>query len=329
MIVWAIILFLVGLFLSGFFSGCETGFYRASRVRIVIAGLDGDRISQSLLKLINNPAWFVATTLIGNNVANYLVSLAIVLGTKALVTGDHGAVELVAPLLLSPVLFVYGELLPKNLYFQAPNRLLRFSAPLVLFFSVLFSPVAMLLWGLSRILESVVGRSPERLRLALARKEVQQVLLEGMEVGILHPTQRLLAQSFFLQASKPVRDLCTPLARVEAISSRLTRAEARRQAARRRLPDLPVYKGNRSNLIGVVHTVELWVNPGDPKQRLDPHPFYRVRGSELFGEVLMQMQARRETIALVVGEDDKPVGLISIDQLTDPLLRGPLGALRR
>jgi len=78
-LIWTLALLLLGIFLSGFFSGSETGFYRASRVRIVIASLDGDRMSKALVKLINNPALFVATTLIGNNVANYVTSLAIVL----------------------------------------------------------------------------------------------------------------------------------------------------------------------------------------------------------------------------------------------------------
>ncbi|MDA7903960.1 DUF21 domain-containing protein, partial [Mariniblastus sp.] len=108
-----ILLLLLGIFLSAFFSGCETGFYRASRVRFVIAGLDGDLISQYLIKLFNNPTLFVATTLIGNNVANYLTSLAIVLLAQQM-TGSNAA-EMLAPILLSPLLFVYGELLPKNL----------------------------------------------------------------------------------------------------------------------------------------------------------------------------------------------------------------------
>lgn len=84
MIALPILLLVIGVFLSAFFSGMETGFYRASRVRVVMAGLEGDRISQSLLKLINNPTWFVATALIGNNVANYLTSLSLVLLTAAI-----------------------------------------------------------------------------------------------------------------------------------------------------------------------------------------------------------------------------------------------------
>ena len=328
MILWAVLLLIAGVFLSGFFSGSETGFYRASRVRIVIANLDGDRISGFLLKLINNPTWFVATTLIGNNVANYIVSLAIVLGAKSLVTGDNMATELIPPLLMSPVLFVYGELLPKNIFFRAPNRLLRFGAPLFLFFSIVFAPVSMLLWGMAKILENVVGSNPETVQMTLAKKEVQKVLLEGMEAGILHPTQRLLGQNFFLQAAKPVADLCTPIAKFEAVSNETSAENVLKISSRKRLPDLPVFQSERHNLVGYYRAVDLWVAQ-DSNELPEILPFFRVHASELFGEVLMQMQANRETIALVINDEESPIGLITIDQLTDPLLRGPLGSLRR
>ena len=98
MILAAIVLLAFGVFLSAFFSGSETGFYRASRVRILIDALDGDRISKFLLLLVNNPTLFVATTLVGNNVANYMVSMAIVLFTRAVYTGDNSAVELIGPI---------------------------------------------------------------------------------------------------------------------------------------------------------------------------------------------------------------------------------------
>ena len=56
-----LILLAIGIFLSAVFSGSETGFYRASRVRIVMAGLDGDNVSRGLLKLINNPTFTSAS----------------------------------------------------------------------------------------------------------------------------------------------------------------------------------------------------------------------------------------------------------------------------
>ena len=319
-------LLLIGVFLSAFFSGSETGFYRASRVRIVIAGLDGDRVSQYLIKLINNPTLFVATSLIGNNVANYLTSLAIVLITKSATTSS--AAEMLAPILMSPLLFVYGELLPKSLYYQAPNFLLRFSAPLFLFFTCLFAPVAAVLWGMGRLLETWLGQSPEKIRLTLARNELQKVLEDGFEAGILHPTQRHLGQSFFLVASKPISEFCTPISRVQSISVNVSKHEATRFARRQRAADIPVFRGSKNQLVGYVRTIDLLVNQtSSPAQLL--RAFHEIKSTELFGEAILQMQASRVTLARVVGANGKTIGLLSVDQLTEPLLNGPLGSLKR
>ena len=325
MIVWAVLLLLIGVFLSAFFSGSETGFYRASRVRMVIDGIDGDKISEYMLKLVNNPTLFVATTLIGNNVANYLTSLAIVLGARQLTTGS--VAEMLAPVLMSPLLFVYGELMPKNLFYQAPNRLLRVAAPLLLVCTCLFAPIAAVLWGFGRLLEQLLGQSPEKIRMAVARKEVEQVLEEGYEAGLLHPTQRHLGQNFFIVASKPVKEVCTPVARIESFDCKTGREDILKTARRKRLSDIPVWNGTRNNLTGYLRTIDLIVQ-GD-QETVVPRELPAISGEELFGEALIQMQARRETLARVVGSGGHTIGILSIDQLVNPLLKGPLGSLRR
>ena len=327
MIFVALGLLAVGVFLSASFSGSETGFYRASRVRLVIASLDGDRFSTWLLKLINQPSAFVATMLIGNNVANYMTSLAIVLLTHAFTTSP--VAEMMAPIIFAPLLFVYGELLPKNLFYLAPNFMLRLVSPLILCSAVLFAPVAGVLWGLNLLLERLVGWSPQRVRTVLARKELQEVIEEGLEAGILHPTQRQLGQNFFVVASKPVKDVCTPLLRMVAVKVDTPRDRALKLARSKKLPDIPVFEGTRSNLIGYVRTVDLLVDNSRKITAKKLEPLMTIPSRELFGEAILQMQANRQTLARVVGAGGQTVGLLSIDQLTDPLLAGPLGSLKR
>ena len=324
---FALALLAVGVFLSACFSGSETGFYRASRVRLVMEALDGDRMARYLLKLINQPSLFVATMLIGNNVANYMTSLAIVLLAQAFT--QFQAAEMLAPILLSPFLFVYGELLPKNLFYHAPNFMLRLASPLVLFFAVLVFPVAILLWAVNWLLERMVGASSQRIRSVLARRDLVEAIDEGTEAGILHPTQRELSQNFFVVASKPVREVCTPLARVTAINVNTPREKVLKLARSRKLPDVPVFENTRNNLIGYVRTIELIVNAKRKINAKTIEPLMKIPADEVFGEAVMQMQADRQTLALVVGANERPVGLLSIDQLTDPLLEGRLGALKR
>ena len=97
-------------------------------------GLKGDKVAKRLLWLTNNPSLFVATTLIGNNIANYLTSLAIVLGSRLVVGRPSLIVDILAPIALAPILFIYGESLPKRLFLKMPNYLLRKSGLLFMFF---------------------------------------------------------------------------------------------------------------------------------------------------------------------------------------------------
>ncbi len=327
--IWILLMLFLGVFLSGFFSGSETGFYRASRVRFVMDGIDGDRISKRMLWLFNNPTLFVATTLVGNNVANYLVSFGVVLAARYVFPSDASTAEILAPIALAPALFVYGELLPKNIFFLEPNRMLRRAAPLFLFFTILFVPVAAVLWSLGRFLEKMLGQSPEKVRLHLARRELQDVLQEGQEAGLLHPSQRLLGQNFFLVASKPVGEVCTPLGRAECLPVDSDPEEIKKLARRKTLSEVMLYDRLRSKPLGYVRTLDLWVQDSGSVGQPEPRGLMKIRHSELFGEALLQMQAKREPIALIVSENDQPMGLLSINQLTDPLLKGPLDSLRR
>ena len=329
--IWlALILLILGVGLSAFFSGSETGFYRASRVRIVMDALDGSWTSKFLLILTNRPPLFVATALIGNNLANYMTSMAVVIVAGILYPSGSAAVELIAPVLMSPFLYVYGESLPKNIFFLAPNRLLKFFAPILLLCTILFAPIALVLWGLARILERLLGESPDKIRLVLAREELEKVLDEGEEVGLLHPTQRLLADNFFAQASRPVKEICTPLTKAYVVPNSTPAAELRKRAARNRMADIPVCGKNKNEIVGYYRLIELLVQSDSQTTELpELHAIGDVNANELMGETLLQMQAKHETLVKVVDDRGNTIGLLSMDQLTNPLLNGPLLNLRR
>ncbi len=318
---WIAILALAasGLFLSAFFSGSEIAFYRATRLRLLLDALGGDPISRGLLWLNNHPAMFVATTLVGNNTANYVTSFAIVMGVSK--AGGGFTAELIGPLLLAPVLFVYGELLPKNMCLQAPNRLLRRSGPLFLFCVGLFAPVSLLLWGLNKVLERLVGQAPEQVRLTLARRELQGALEEGHEAGILHPAQRGLAQGIFAVAHQPVARFTTPLEQLPRARSDMTKREILRLARRYRIAVVAVESPEvRGQLIGYVRVIDLGLSEAD-----DVGPLRRlldVRDDTSHVAVLMRLQSAKENLARVVDAAGKTVGIVTADRLREPLLGG-------
>ncbi len=185
----ACLLFLIGLSLSAFFSGSETGLYRVSRTRLVLDGLSGSRAAHGMIWLLNHPTIFIATTLVGNNIANYLTSLSVVWAV-ATFFGPNSTAELIGPMLMTPIVFVFGELLPKYLFYHAPYRLIHATRPFLLTATVLLAPVSLILGLLGSALRLLTGQTPFRLRLAMARGELDQVLRDGHEAGILAAGQR-------------------------------------------------------------------------------------------------------------------------------------------
>lgn len=309
-----------GLALSALFSGSETGLYRVSRVRLVLDALAGDTVARLLLWLVNRPSLFVATVLVGNNLANCAVSLGIVLGAQRIFAGGGHAVELLAPLALTPVLFVYGELLPKDLFLRAPNRLLRRGAPAFLAFTAAFLPVSLLLWGVNLLAARLIGRSPQQVRLALARRELQRVLEEGHEVGILRPSQRDLADGVFAVAGRPVREFAQPLRDAARARSDMSKDEVLRLARRLQIAAVPVEDAAApGKLLGYVQVIELALAPGEGIAPM--RPLLQFRGSDAHLLALMRMQSAKEGLAAVVDERGEVVGLVTAARLRAPLFR--------
>ncbi len=316
-----ILLFAVALFFSAFFSGAETGFYRVSRVRLALDANSGNATARSLLQLTNHPTLFVATTLVGNNLANYLTTMAIVLGTQRLFGEGQLLLDIVAPVVASPVLFVYGELLPKHMFYLAPNRLLGIGGPLFLACTVLFAPVSSLLWLMGRLLELIVGESPVRVLERIARSELQRVLEEGHEAGILEPAQRQLARGVFRVASEQAVKWMTPLARVGAVSDSSSFADVMRAFKRSRVPQIVVTRGKSQNLVGYLRWADLNLNTGNWRDAT--RPLIAIRHDESHLIALVRLYNRAETLGEVVDGTGKTIGVVAADDLLEPLLNTP------
>lgn len=314
---WIICTFAVGLFLSAFFSGSETGFYRVTRFRLAIDGLSGDPISRGLLWLTNNPALFVATTLIGNNLANYLASRSIVEATQHLIGGNQVAGDIVVPLLVSPFVFVYGELLPKSLFYLAPNKLLRAGGPLFLVCGIVFAPISAMLWVMARGLQWLVGESPEILRLRLARNELQKVIDEGHEVGILHASQRSLSHAVIEVANDSVTRYCTPSSRMSSVSAVAARSEVLKLARRHRTNTLLVTGDSSREITGYVRIIDVHLTDSDWNTAV--LPLIEIRQDTSHLTALFRLQANHEPMARVVDSQGRGVGIIHAGELVKAL----------
>jgi len=307
---------LFGLFLSAFFSGSETGFYRATRLRLVLDAMAGDRTARGLLFLTNHPALFVATALVGNSVANYMISLAAVIAMSEVFPLLKEPAEIIASIVLAPIALVYGELLPKNLYLQAPNRLLRRGGALFLFFVVLFFPLAGMLWLLGRLLARVTRTAHEPIRLVLAQRELRRILAEGHEAGILHPAQQSLAHGILAIARKPVRQFLTPPGHLVQVRADMSKQAVLRLAERNHTAVIPVADAT-GRLVGYVRVVDLGLHEGNDLAPVRSLPEVRDDSSHL--TALMRLESSGDSLARVVNARGDTLGIVTLERLREPL----------
>ncbi len=310
------LLLLLGLSLSAFFSGSETGFYRVTRVRLVMDAKSGRWMPRMLLWLANHSTVVVATVLIGNNIANYLVSFGLLLMGQRMFSGSV-QMQSVLPLLMTPFLFVYGELLPKYLYYQVPYRLLSRGAPLMVLFAVLFSPVSALVIALERIWQRSLGSNSVKAGTRLERQELQRVLVEGQEAGVLLPVQREIAQNMFTYGVRPVRQFALPLRAMPLVTVQADREEIIAQSLRRGQTLVGVVDAAQQRLLGCYLIADLLIDTTRPPEML---PVFRTVGSESSIQVLTRLQSSPSPLVAIDDPSGRTLGVVDKERLMGLLL---------
>ncbi|MCA9259059.1 MAG: DUF21 domain-containing protein [Planctomycetales bacterium] len=313
-------LFLGGMTLSAFFSGSETGFYRMTRLRLVMEAAEGDLISKGMLWIASQPSLFVATMLVGNNIANYVTSLAVVMGTRHWLPAGSAVVDLLVPIAVAPVLFIGGELAPKNLFFNAPNRLMRRAAPALAVCIVLFAPITVLLWLWTLLLKALAKQPPQEIRGTLARRELAQLMTEGHEAGILRPVQRRLAQNMLALAGRSVRQFATPSARVARVTTTMSRSEIMRIAQTHGRALLPMEDPrNKRQLVGFIRAVDVVLD--DSADPLKPQPLVELSEDDTYLAALEKIGSAGDALARVANARGETLGFVTGRELRLALFR--------
>lgn len=315
----ALLVFFVGLRLSGFFSGSETGFYRVSTLQLTLQKQRGDAVGSRLYYFVNHPERFVATTLVGNNVANYLTTLAIGMMVTVCVAEASGALEIVATLMMTPVIFIFGELIPKSLYYRAPMQLLRNGSLGFSFCYYCFLPISYPLIVVSRLVSKLGSSDKRPMEIVFGRTRLYGVLEEGQKEGILTGLQRNLAENLMQVAEDPVSLAMVPASVVPGTRESSSFSEVMEVARRTESPyvlmhdDQQRYAWTSFVRIADVHASNM--SPRLVKQLL---PAFDANTPRI--EVLTQLMEQRMPLGRVT-RDGRTIGIIRRQTLVSQLFR--------
>ena len=219
-LIGASLLGIVSLTLSAVFSGMETAFYRVSKLRLKLDAIAGDRTAKRFLWFANNPSFFIATLLVGNNMTTYAASVSMVLFVGIIFSNTGGFyAELAATLILTPIFFVWGEMFPKYIALNLPNKILRLFSPVVMVFCWIFLPLTIVLWSINRMIAAVFHKSKDAISLSLGRREMLGVLAEGKNTGLLSDAQRRMAEGIFNCSNQFITHYAMPQSQLPTVTT--------------------------------------------------------------------------------------------------------------
>lgn len=320
----ALAVVIVSLAFSAFFSGAETGLYCVSRIRIQLGVHAHDRAAMRIDRLLKNPASAISCALIGTNLMNYIATSGTAFLFAELFHLRSVDTELYTIAILTPVVFVFGEVVPKSLFQQHPYRLLRSGAGLLSVSSLVFHVTGFVgLVGLiSGAFERLVRADQRGAREATPKRRVAALLQEGL-IGHAHDNgQAELIDRICRLSETAIQSVMVPRNRIQSIAARADRREFMRLAQRAPFSRLPVYEMRRTHIVGYVDvahllTAEDWETVGD---RLEP--IITLSPHQSVASATAHLQRKGRDIAVVTDTGGMLLGLVTLHDLTDEVLGG-------
>lgn len=312
-----------GVVSAGLFAGLETGMYTMSHVRLSVRAARGDEDSARLAREYARPKRLLSTLLVANAIGGWLASFGVSQIFDGLGFGPVQAV-LLDLLVLVPLVFLFGEVLPKDLFRVHADRWMPRYATLLMSLRILLcaTGIVPLVAGIGTLASRLFRRSGSA-ELLEARARVSALLAEGAGSGGLSETQLGFADRVFTMRGIAVGQEMRVWRDVASVGIGASPAERARIFVQSGASRLPVVDAT-GRVSGVVVAVDHFAAPDSSTSAL-VRPLFTLAPSMSALEAIQAMRRERAQLALVADRPERPLGIVSLKDLVEPLV-GDLAA---
>lgn len=320
-----IIYLLITMAFSAFFSGMEIAFVSVDKLRFEMDRKGG--VSSRILSLFfRNPNDFISTMLVGNNIALviYGILMAQIIGDNLLAgwITNHFVMVLVQTVISTLIILVTGEFLPKTLFKINPNLALNVCAvPLFICYVVLY-PISKFSSGVSYLFLRLFGMKVNKEASAKAFGKVDldyfvQSSIDNAESEETLDTEVKIFQNALDFSAVKIRDCIVPRTEVVAVALDTSLEELKGRFVESGISKIIVYDGNIDNVVGYIHSSEMFRSPKDWRDHVKEVPI--VPETMAAHKLMKLFMQQKKTIAVVVDEFGGTSGIVSLEDLVEEI----------
>lgn len=309
-----ILLFLLLLAMSAFFSSAETAFFSLNPVRLEkLKRRDRSALRIELLK--DDPNQLLATILLGNMFVNiFLSSLSAVIFYELL--GQEGLI--LSALLITSLILFFGEIVPKSLAYYSAERVALFAAPIVDILNSIFYPISALIIKVSEAMFVFFFRGVHMHKEEVMTEEALKMALEvSVLQGNIDEDLEEMIQSVLSFSDIEASTVMTPRIDVNRISIGENRDKIEGMLKAYKHSYIPVYKDKIDNVVGILRTKDFFLKDLAIRQ-LMREPYF-VPESKKIDDLLRELLKRKQKVAIVVDEHGGFSGIVSQEDIQEEI----------
>lgn len=313
-----LIILLVLLFLSAFFSSAETAMTTVNRIRIRSLADDGNVRAKTLLKITDDPAKFLSAILIGNNIVNLSAASL----TTSLAYGLGGSMVAIASGILTLLILLFGEITPKTMATIHSEKISLLYAPVIRIFIRLMTPVIFIVNGLANIILRIIHVDPNANTNVMTENDLRTIVDVSHEDGVIESEEKEMINNVFDLGDAKAKDVMVPRVHVTFADVNSTYDELIDIFREDKFTRLPIFEDTTDNVIGTINMKDLLLydNKKDFHLRDILREAYFTYEYKNISELLLEMRESSFNIAIVLDEYGETAGLITLEDLLEEIV---------
>lgn len=321
---WQLIVIVIMLCFSAFFSGTEIAFNTSNKLRLRRAAEEGEGTAKLALHISENFTTALAAILVGNNIANITISICMTLLTLQLFEGSEGLASTISTLVVTVILLIFGEIVPKILCKQHADRIVRIVAFPIRVLTIVLMPIIAIVLLLIKGLRFIWGKDSSEDEPTVTEEELSSIIETVEEEGVIDEEKSELLQSTLDFRDTSVEEIMTPRIDVVALD-----IDAPEEKFRELVSDtaqysrIPVYEDSIDNVIGILSLTRYY------KQRLDDEELdirslllkpCKLHKTMKLPAALARMREQKIHLAIVIDEFGGTLGVVTMEDILEELV---------
>ena len=314
-----ILLLVLLLLFSAFFSSAETSLTTANRIRIRTLADQGNGRARTLLKILEEPEKMLSTILVGNNIVNLYASA---LATSLTIRVFGSRLVGIATGILTLAVLVFGEITPKTMATHRADDMALFFAGPVSLLMVVMRPLVVAVNGLSGLVLRILGDDPGAGRDTMTEEELRAIVQVSHEDGVLEKEEKKIIDNVFDFGDTMARDIMIPRIDMTVVMEDADYEELLAVFRKDKYTRIPVCRGSSDTVVGIINVKDLLLRDPEKTFRIADYmreplfTFERKKTSEL----MVEMRKNFTTIAIVLDDYGVTSGMITMEDLLEEIV---------